>query len=195
MTLFCEDRDHEQFIRALVSRFAREVGIRPVIHAPSARGGEGKAISEFKLWQRAFVRGEAQGTPDLLVLAIDGNCKGWKQARSELEAAVDGSKIPNHVIACPDPHIERWYIADPKAFERVVGALPRADQEKCERGFYKRLVEEAAERAGTPLLTGTADLAPDLVDGLDLYRAAKNQPSLGHFLKGLRAALRQLASV
>lgn len=44
-----------------------------------------------------------------------------------------------------------------------------------------------------PLLTGTADLAPDLVEAMDLYRAGKNQPSLGHFVDGFNGALRRLA--
>ena len=38
------------------------------------------------------------------------------------------------------------------------------------------------------------EFAPDLIEAMDLYRAGKNQRSLGHFVEGLRAALRLLGS-
>ena len=193
VTLFCEDPGHEQFVRAVVERLAEEVGLKPLLESPSSRGGHGKALSEFRLWQASFVKERRHVLPDLLVLVIDANCSPWKKARRQLEEAIDEAVIPRFVVGCPDPHVERWYIADPSAFEEVVGAPPGRDRDKCERQLYKRLVEDAASRAGTPLLTGPADLAPDLVEGMDLYRAGKNQPSLGHFIHDLRGALRRLA--
>lgn len=192
ITLFCEDRDHEQFVRGLVGRLASEVGIRPLLEAASARGGHGRALTEFRLWQKSFLQVES-GPTHLLVLVIDANCSTWRDVRRELEDAVDQTVVPRHVVGCPDPHVERWYIADPTAFDEVVGCAPGPDPGKCERHLYKHLVEEAVEAAGTPLLTGTADLAPDLVGTMNLYRASKNQPSLGRFVDDLRAAFRQLA--
>lgn len=193
IALFCEDRGHEQFVRALVERLAREAGLRPILQAPSARGGHARALEEFRIWQRSFLRETGHGLPDLLVLCIDANCTTWNEARREIEEAIDEAVIPHHVVGCPDPHVERWYIADPACFERLVGAQPGRDREKCERHFYKRLVEAAVVAGGTPLLTGIADLAPDLVAGMDPYRAGKNQPSLGHFIAALRGALRRIA--
>jgi hypothetical protein len=193
VALFCEDRGHEQFVRAIVDRLAGEVSLKPILQAPSARGGHGRALEEFKLWQASFLKVGRRETPDLLVLVIDANCSGWNEARGQLEAAIDESVILHYVVGCPDPHVERWYIADPTAFESVVGAKPGRDQAKCDRHFYKRLVEKAVEAAGVPLLTGTADLAPDIVESMDFYRASKNQHSLGHFVDGLRAAFRLLA--
>lgn len=193
VALFCEDRGHELFVRALLGRLADEAGLEPIVTAPSARGGHARALGEFIVWQREFFRQTAHGVPDLLVLLIDANCSPWTEARGRLEEAIDQAVIPHHVVGCPDPHVERWYIADPSAFEGVVGVPPGRDQEKCEPQFYKQLVQEAAGRAGILLLTGPADLAPDLVERMDLYRAGKNQPSLGHFINDLRGALRRLA--
>ncbi len=193
VTLFCEDRDHEQFVRALVGRLAKDVGLRPVVQAPSARGGHGRALAEFELWQKSFLGQSQHGVPDLLVLVIDSNCSAWSGVRKQLAEAIDETVIPLYAVGCPDPHVERWYIADPEAFQQVVGVPPAKDLGKCERHVYKRLVHEAVEAAGMPLLTGTADLAPDLVDSMDLYRAGKNQASLGHFIADLRSALLRLA--
>ncbi|MFW6012528.1 MAG: hypothetical protein ACOC92_02340 [bacterium] len=193
VVLFCEDPGHEQFVRALVGRLAGDLGLRPTLQTPSARGGHGRALREFDAWQDGFARGRRQGFPELLVLAIDCNCTAWNKARRDLEQAIDQACFPNHVVACPDPHVERWYMADPAAFQEVVGARPGRDPGKCDRNAYKQLVEDAVSRAALPLVTGIPDLAPDLVTAMDLYRAAKSQPSLGHFIDGLGAALRRLA--
>jgi hypothetical protein len=192
LALFCEDAGHEQFVVALVERLADEVEVIPVVQPVSARGGEGQALTEFKLWQRSFL--SRSGTPDLLVLVIDANCAGWSQMRTDLDAAVNREIVPRHVVGCPDPHVERWYAADPVGFEQVVGSSPGKDPGKCDREVYKRQVIEAAIRGGTPIVTSPAELAPDLVGSMDLYRAGKNQPSLKHFVDELRDGLRQLAN-
>jgi len=176
-----------------VERLAGDVGLRPTLQSPSARGGHARALEEFRLWQESFLKQARQGLPDVLVLVIDANCSGWNAARGQLEAAIDEAVIPHHVVGCPDPHVERWYIADPAAFQQVVGVPPGRDQGKCERNVYKQLVEDAVRAAELPLLTGTADLAPDLVAEMDLFQAGKNQPSLGHFVSDLRGVLRRLA--
>lgn len=192
--LFCEDRGHEQFVRALVHRLAEEAGIRPALRALSTRGGRARALGEFSVWQKEFLRPGRQGLPDLLILVVDANCTGWNEMRHDLEEAVDRSVVPRVVLGCPDPHVERWYIADPAAFEQVVGARPARDPGKCERHVYKRLVDAAVEAAGLPLLTGPADLAPDLAGQMNLFQAGKNQSSLRHFVDDLRTELRALAT-
>lgn len=194
IALFCEDRAHEQLVRALVRRLADEEGLRPTVQPVAARGGHGRALAEFKAWQSAFLREKARGLPDLLVLIIDGNCKGWNSVKSSLENAIDKRVVPRAVAGCPDPHVERWYMADPEAFERVVGVRPGPDPGKCGRLVYKRLVDEAVEQAKLPQLTGSADLAPDLVREVNLYQAGKREASLGSFVEDLRPALQQLAA-
>jgi hypothetical protein len=95
-------------------------------------------------------------------------------------------------IGCPDPHIERWCFADPEAVSKVFGVAAPADPGKCERLLYKRLLRSTIKTAGRRLLI-EMEYAPDLVAAMDLYRAGKNQPSLGHFIADLTSAFKRLA--
>lgn len=192
LALFCEDQDHELFVRALVRRLATEVGLEPLIQALNTRGGHGRAISEFKVWQNEFAEMTTTTQPDLLVLVIDANCTGWNQAHKELTTAIDSSKIPHAAIGCPDPHIERWFVADSASFRQVVGASPAPIPDKCDRGVYKKVLADAIATANLPVLTRTAELAPDLVEAMDLFKSGKNCPSLGHFVDDLRKSFRLL---
>ena len=190
--LFCEDRGHELFVRALVSRLAGELAVPVELTATSARGGHGKAISELRLRQRMLKAGDRAGSPSLLIAAIDCNCSHWNTVRQEIEDAIDRSAVPAAVVACPDPHVERWVFADGEAFRRIVGATPPRDPGKCARDAYKELLRSSLASAGVPVLGSEMDVAPDIVRAMDLYRAAKAQPSLGRFVDDLRAALRRL---
>lgn len=186
--LFCEDSGHEQFARSLLKRLADERGMRPSINPVSARGGHGQAITEFKAWQR----GINHEIPDLLLLLIDANCKGWTQVRRDLEQAVDPAVFPRCAIGCPDPHIERWCLADPQAVQEVLGLAPPPDPGKCERHLYKQLLRQTIRKAGQPILTSEMEYAPDLVAAMNFFHAGKNQPSLKHFVDEIRTALQQL---
>ena len=57
--LFAEDRAHEEFIRSLVARVAGEIPLGIRVRVRSARGGHGRAISEFKLYQRLIDLGDS----------------------------------------------------------------------------------------------------------------------------------------
>jgi hypothetical protein len=194
LALFCEDRGHEQYVRALVARLSQQIDMDLSVSVPSARGGHGAAATQFEAWQSALGRGLAVGTPDLLVLVIDGNCQGWHPARQALGRKIDPNVFPRSLVACPDPHIERWCLADPDAFQAVIGAAAPTDPEKCERNLYKEILRNAILAAGQPILTDAMEYAPDLVARADLYKAGKAQPSLGAFIDALRAALNELAS-
>lgn len=193
--LYCEDSGHEQFARALLTRLAREYGLRPGIQALNARGGHGRALTEFSLWQRAVVaaHGVRHDIPDLLVLLVDANCSGWPQMRRDVEAAIDPQIFPRFAVGCPDPHIERWCMADPLAVQEVLGVPPPGDPGKCDRHIYKQLLRHTIRTAGQPILTSEMEYAPDLVSAMDLYRAGKNQPSLKHFVEEIRSALQGLS--
>src|SRR5437016_5409138 len=97
--LYCEDSGHEQFARALVNRLARDLSLSFDLRTPSGRGGQGRAVTELKAWQRIVFskHGVGRSLPDLLVLMIDANCKGWTQVRGALEQAVD-SRISRFVV-------------------------------------------------------------------------------------------------
>ena len=151
-------------------------------------------MTELKLWQRTVFSqyGVGQSLPDLLVLMIDANCKGWTQVRRTLEEAVDSRIFGHCVVGCPDPHVEKWCLADPQAIQEVLGVAAPPVPEKCERHLYKQLLRQTIQEAGQPILTNEMEYAPDLVAAMDLYRAGKNQPSLRHFVDELRSALQSL---
>ncbi len=193
--LYCEDLGHELFVRALLRRLAREEGIRISLRTRNGRGGHGRAISEFTAWQRTVSRQQAAGRPALLILVIDGNCRTWGEAHKTLTKEVDSAVFPSFVVGCPDPHIERWCLADPVAFGKVVGISPMADPGKCERDLYKTHLRQSISRGGQAILTDAMEFAPDLVAAMDFYRAGKNQRSLRLFIEELKKSLRTLAAL
>jgi hypothetical protein len=185
--LYCEDIGHEQFTGTLLRRIAHDLEVPLDFQTRNSRGGHGRALREFRAWQKA-VAAQRSGSPipDLLVL-----CNSWSECRRDLDEAIDSRLFPAHVIGCPDPHIERWCFADPYAIQAVLGCPCPADPGKCERDFYKKLLRETIRKAGQPILTGEMEYAPDLVEAMDLFRAAKSQHSLGHFIEEVRDAFQR----
>lgn len=97
------------------------------------------------------------------------------------------------VVACPDPHVERWYMADPASFSEVVGMQVRPGKKKCDRGQYKDALARAVRAGGHPTTLGGVEFGTDLVEAMDVYRGGKNEKSLKHFVDGLRAQLARVA--
>lgn len=189
--LFVEDRAHEELLKALLTRLGRDEGKQLVVRPRSARGGHGRALLELDLYQRAIV---AQGPlPDLLVVCIDGNCERLTKAREEVVAHLRPGIADRTVVACPDPHVERWYLADPVSFNQVVGSRPSVGRKKCERGRYKEMLARAVRDAGHPATLGGVEFAREIADAMDLYGAGKNDRSLRLFLGEARSKIRQLA--
>jgi hypothetical protein len=186
--LFAEDQAHELFVSALVRRVIAEEGGKAQVQVRSAVGGHGRALTELKTYQRAIRKG-AVGLepPDLVVVAIDANCKGLVDARNDIQAAIDPAAAGSAVLACPDPHIERWFFADGDAFARVVGVDQQPGKRKCERDRYKAMLKDAVTRAGHFPTLGGLEFANDLVKEMDLYRAGTNEPSLAGLIDGIRA--------
>jgi hypothetical protein len=190
--LFVEDRAHEEFLKPLLARIADEEDVAVAVRVRSARGGQGRAVEEFKLYQALVERGAAGAThPDLLIVGIDGNCTTFAKKRAEIRSAATATFSDRLVVACPDPHVERWYLADPDSFQSVVGRRPTVGKKKCARDYYKGALAKAVRDAGHPVTLGGVEFAPELVDGMDLYRAGKNDHSLGAFVDDLRGKLRQ----
>ena len=191
--LFVEDIAHEKLLTGLVRRVAQEEGTIARCQIRSARGGHAKALSEFQLYQRLLAEGTTSGVPDLLVAAIDSNCSTFTNTRSKIEKVTRIEFKHLTVPACPDPHIERWYMADPNSFHDIVGHRPALGRSKCERGYYKHVLHTAVQKGGHPAMLGGIEFAEDLVEAMDLYRAGRENPSLKAFLDDLRTALRRLA--
>jgi hypothetical protein len=194
--LFVEDRAHEEFLKPLVSRVAMEENVIANIRVRCARGGHSRAIKEYILYQYVAGRGGIiDGTPDILIVAIDGNCTTAARKRAEIENVTETAFREKLVTACPDPHIERWYLADPTSFNKVVGFHPEVTRTKCVRDHYKHLLTSAIRAGEHPIMLGGVDFAPELVGEMDFYDAGKNAPSLGAFVSDLRAKIRQITQI
>lgn len=191
--LFAEDQAHESFIEAVINRLASEEHKVISLRVRRARGGHGRALAEFSAYQRLMIDGVAGLTrPDLLVIAIDGNCKRATAAKRDIRQAIDPSLGISFIIACPDPHIERWYVADPDSFKEVVGARPKLGRKKCERGYYKAVLSDTLVSAGQQVLLGGIEFASDIVAAMNFYRAGKIERTLKDFLQDARNAIRTI---
>lgn len=191
--IFAEDLAHEAFFVPMLERVAREEGVAVSSRVRSGRGGHGRAVTEFKLYQQIVARSAASfSAPDLLIVGIDGNCSTFTKARQTIRAATRAPFSDRLVVGCPDPHVERWYLADPESFKAVVGQRPTVGRKKCARDFYKDALTKAVREAGHPIILRGIEFASELVTGMDLFRAGKNDRSLKAFLDDLRGKLRTL---
>lgn len=191
--LFAEDLAHEHFLKPFVTRIAAEEQFRISVRLRRARGGHGRVLSELDLYQKIVEKGALpESPPELLVVVTDGNCAVWTRRRQEIRQRIIPSLSARLVVACPDPHIERWYLADPVSFCSVVGSQPTTGKVKCERDYYKNALARAVRQAGHSVLLGGVEFASELVSVMDLYRAGRNDRSLHAFVKDLRAKLREM---
>lgn len=192
LDLFAEDRAHEEFLRAMIMRVSRDEGKFVDIRTISSRGGHGRALAEFELYQQATekIRGVSSSFPELVVVAIDCNCSKYSAAKTAILSRIYVPFKNITIIACPDPHIERWYLADPDSFEGVVGIKPKLGKKKCKRDLYKRILSKAVSDAGYPPTLSGVEFAPDIVEEMDLHKAGRNEKSLKHFIDSLNSALR-----
>lgn len=191
--IFVEDRAHEAFLVPMLRRIAEEERVVVTPRVRSGRGGHGRAVTELKLYQDLVRKGAAGTTnPDLLIAGIDGNCLTFANAKKAIVAATQAPFSDRLIVACPDPDVERWYLADPESFKDVVGHRPTIAKKKCARDYYKDALAKVVRKAGHPATLGGIEFAQELVERMDLYRARKNERSLKAFLDDLRGRLRTL---
>lgn len=189
--LFAEDRAHEEFLKAVVRRLAREAARSIRLAVRSARGGHGRALTEFQTYQASVLRGiGGLRLPDVACVAIDANCQHFAAATKAITGAIQDPFRDRVIVACPDPHIERWYLADPDSFCSAVGVRPTVTKRKCERALYKRDLERAVIEGGHPQTLGGIEFATEIVEAMDFYRAGKNEPSLRHFIAAFTQRLK-----
>lgn len=188
---FFEDIAQENFVTALVQRVAGELGVVVASDVRNATGGKGRVSTELQHYLRDARVGRAPARP-VLVVVIDGNCASYQARRQQIEQAKERTGYPGTVVcAVPDPHIERWYLADGEGFKLAVegGQLPPLPVYKCERRHYKQALRQAFQGAGIEPQLGGAEYAAPIVSHLNLYRAGQADAALKHFLDDLRAAL------
>jgi hypothetical protein len=182
--LFVEDFGHQEVITSLVECIARDQGVGVSIRPYSVRGGHARAISELSQFVRD-VQASQESWPDLLVVAIDANCRGFHDCRQEVEAHLEGMPF-KVVMAIPDPHIERWLLLDSSAFKSVLGRGCTPPDHKCDRDRYKGLLAQAVRAAGITPLIGGLEHARDIVQAMDRKRMIGADKSLGRFLQELQ---------
>ena len=193
--IWCEDLGHESVVTTLVGRVIREFDLDRVrIEVKNGQGGSSRVIAEFRSWQRAILRGGLGARPDVLIMIVDANSHGYAARKNELRKAVLHDLFPHVVIGCPDPHVESWLLLDPKAFASVTGSPPVATRPRGgedPKGLFHACVAES----GVHVLTGPMELAPDLIEAMDLDMACRQDHSLAVFIQELRAALKLLRTV
>ena len=94
------------------------------------------------------------------------------------------------ILAIPDPHIERWLLLDGAAFKAVFGRGCDAPDQKCDRGRYKQRLIEAIFAAGVTPSLGGLEFAEDIVQCMDIERAAQADDSFRRFVGSLRITFR-----
>lgn len=198
---FLEDRGHETLIKAFVRRLAAEKGFEFSNWEDDVRAARGGgSIDAFKTFLRDI---QALGDIfpfDILIVASDGNCKGYQEKRQQLTSYAERSikyALDNVVFAIPDPHIERWYMADPEGFNKALGfgALPVLPPYKCEKGHYKNVMRQAVASPEVYVQFGGYEYGEKIVEEMNIYAAIKNDPSLKHFIDDLSSTLTIIASI
>lgn len=184
ISCFVEDNGHRVFLTALLRRLARQYDIVIDIKFESAHGGHGTVITELRQYVRDIQRGKIS-ISDLLIVATDGNCKGFVMRKQQVESSLK-SFNEKVIYAIPDPHIERWLLLDSAAFKKVLGTGCKAPTYKCERDRYKRLLADAVINAGEKPVVGGLEYTEDIVNAMKLDKLERAEPSLGHLLKDLR---------
>lgn len=188
INLFVEDEAHEDFLTAMVQRFAKDYSIEISIKTSSVRGGHGKVIAELKQYQRDLQR-DREGLPHLIIVGTDSNCTKLLEREKEIKQTISG--FTDLVIsAIPDPHIERWLLLDSQAFKTVFGRGCSIPDYKCEQDRYKRMLLDAIYQAGIVPLDGI-ERVKDLVNAMDLERAAQSDRSIERLLRALQRQFRR----
>ena len=182
ISLFVEDDAHRKVIDTLVYRIAREYGVSVQLDWRNAVGGYGRVIAEFDNYLRDLKR---QGTPwpDLLIVATDANCKGLNERSREIGGRDDVVPV---ILALPDPHIERWLLLDGAAFKAVFGRGCDAPDLKCDRNHYKQRLIEAIHATGIRPSLGGIEYAEEIMQRVNMDRAARVDKSFGRFVTDLR---------
>ncbi|MBI2886622.1 MAG: hypothetical protein HYY02_05390 [Chloroflexi bacterium] len=195
---FLEDLGQEKFIDALVRKVVRqELGnsVALEVHIGNAAGGSGAVLDSLNKWLDRYSDGR-DSPPDVLVLAIDGNCSGYNARKREIQRRVQEKHYGGSLVcAVPNPHMEKWYLSDPTGFRQCFESpyTPVVPRHKCERNKYKGLLASALSQSGVDAPLGGAEYGADIVECIDLNRASQNDISLKKFLSDLRAALRRLS--
>jgi hypothetical protein len=192
VSLFGEDAGHEAVLKALLARMSTDYGVELRVSSLSATGGFTRVHYKFESYLNDIAKGKL-ATPDMIVVATDGNCKGYAARLQEIQRAAQPHPALGGiaVYAIPDPHIERWLLADPVAFRAVLGRGCNLPQHKCEKDFYKHLLVREVQAADVRPILGGLEYAEDIIGAMDLAKVELSEPSFEKLLKELKARFNQ----
>lgn len=189
IAVFGEDIAHQNVITALLKRLSDQSQVSIGVKVLSSRGGIMRVHFEFERLLQDLQKGRLS-SPDLVVVATDSNCKGYLERRRELERVSERFEVLQNSIAyaIPDPHIERWLLADPGAFAKTFGRgcnpLPNV---KCRKDDYKQLlIKEVESASGVRPPLGGVEYSEEIVQNLNLAHVEKQEPSFEKLLKDLK---------
>jgi len=188
INVFCEDSFHENFVRAMLRRFELEYEVPLACHFLSSRGGLPRMQGEFREFLRDLAR-ENLPAPDSVLVVLDANCVGYNERRRLMERVAESYPQFLQLIsyAIPDPHVERWMLVDEIAFQTVFGRGCTLPARKCAKDEYKRRLAKEIRDCGIEPILGGEEFAEDIINAMNLGRAEVREPSLGLFLKSLKA--------
>lgn len=188
--VFVEDEAHELLLVPLLRRLADMERVGVEVHTRSARGGAAVALTAARQYARDLA---AQTEPflDVLVVAVDGNCSGYVNRRDEIQRAVGERYAGDVIAAAPDPHVERWYLADPRAPSLALGRDFSAEVPayKCERKRYKQALVEAFRQVNVEPPVGGIEYGEDIALAMDLDVACRLR-DFDRFVTDVRGAFR-----
>ncbi len=196
ITVFCEDSFHENFVGAMLRRFESEYLVGSNFRILSARGGLPRRHWEFGEFLRDLGRGRGN-LPDLVLVVLDANCLGYSERKQVMDGAVNRYPEFQQIVSygIPDPHIERWMLVDETAFRSVFGRGCTLPALKCAKDEYKRLLLDEIRASGIEPILGGEEYAEDIVMAMNLGYAEVCEPSLGRFLRTLKARFNQWRGV
>ncbi|RMH95473.1 MAG: hypothetical protein D6681_13100, partial [Calditrichaeota bacterium] len=136
LVYFFEDIAQERFVRALVRRAIQNKEDSIEEYVLNATRGS-RVWVEFRQFLWDLKQGQTP-FPDVLIVVIDGNCRGHRQVQQDIMQEVWKKQVgvPAEKVVCavPDPHIERWYLEDQRALTSILpGAHIDKPKYKCER--------------------------------------------------------------
>lgn len=188
--IFVEDEGHRATICAVIERIGEELGVDTKIIDYNTTGGAGSAISELRQYVRDYQKGRV-GLLDILVIGIDANCSGYSHKRREILDIV--KELEDFcVLAVPDPHVEKWLLCDSSAFNSVFGVGCSVPAQKCQKGYYKKLLREAVRKANVDPAFGGIEYASELVNNMSLTPGTIADTSMDRFVGDLRSRMERL---
>jgi len=188
VVLICEDIGHEYIIAPIVNRICNEYDITISIRVVKCSGSRIYQTLDVFL---SHIRSGEETAPDLMIVAVDANCKGYNQRREQLQNHITADLSFSVIHAIPDPHIERWLLIDSHAFRVVLGKGCDAPDQKCDRDRYKVKLTEAILNADVIPLIGGLEHAEDIVREMNFTVMDHHDTSFHHFLTDLNTVLNQ----